>query len=274
MTKLILNTAVFLILLICFQQARSQGTRLLRQPSASDTHIAFAHAGDIWISALDGSNVKRISSTAAVEENPAISPDGKTIAFNSNKTGYQAVYTVAISGGQAQQLTWHPSGAFVRGWSPDGNSVLYASSREFAPRPSNRLWTIPKEGGVPVLLSSQRGFDGSFSPTGDAIAIDRVTRWESEFRNYRGGQNTPLILLNLDTQSEVLIPNEKSIDLHPTWIGETVYFLSDREGGVMNIWAYSVADRDLDQLTQYKGSDIKWLSGKDKLVFEREGYLH
>ncbi|MDC6350895.1 PDZ domain-containing protein [Zeaxanthinibacter sp. PT1] len=274
MTKLILNTAIFLILIVCFQEARPQGTRLLRQPSASDTHIAFAHGGDIWISALDGSNVKRITSTAAVEENPAISPDGKTIAFNSNKTGYHAVYTVPVTGGQAEQLTWHPSGAFVRGWSPDGKSVLYASSREFAPRPSNRLWTISKEGGVPLLLSAQRGFDGSFSPAGDAIAIDRVTRWESEFRNYRGGQNTPLILLNLDTQSEVLIPNERSIDLHPTWIDDTVYFLSDREGGVMNIWAYSVANQDLEQLTQYKGSDIKWLSGKDKLVFEREGYLH
>ncbi|WP_373072532.1 PDZ domain-containing protein [Zeaxanthinibacter enoshimensis] len=269
-----LNCVIVLILLLCFQHSLAQGSRLLRQPSASDSHIAFAHAGDIWISSLDGSNVKRITSTPAVEENPVISPDGRTIAFNSNKTGYNAVYTVPVTGGQAQQLTWHPSGALVRGWTPDGNSILYASTREFAPRPSNRLWTIGKDGGVPHLLSAQRGFDGSFSPDGSSIAIDRVTRWESEFRNYRGGQNTPLILLDLASQEETLIPNDKTIDQHPNWIGDTVYFLSDRENGVMNIWAYSVPDQQLQQLTEFSGSDIKWLSGKEQLVFEREGYLY
>ena len=85
----------------------AQDTRLLRQPSISDTHIAFAYGGDIWVSSLgDDGPAKRLSSTPAVESNPHLSPDGKWIAFSSNRSGNQAVYVVPIDGGDAKRLTW------------------------------------------------------------------------------------------------------------------------------------------------------------------------
>ena len=125
------------------------------------------------------------------------------------------------------------------------------------------------------MVTKQRGVDGSFSPDGSKIVIDVVSRWESEFRAYRGGQNTPLVIINLNDQSEILIPNEKTIDIHPVWIEDNIYFLSDRKGGVANIWSYEVATSSLIQLTSFEGADIKWLSGnKDQLIFEREGRLY
>ena len=139
--------AIFLIFM-GLTNLYAQGTQLLRQPDISDTHVTYTYGGDIWVSELNSKDAKRITSTAAVESNPYFSPDGKWIAFSSNRSGSNSVYIVATEGGDARRLTWHPNGALVRGWSNDGKHILYASSRETAPRPYNRLWTISAQGGA------------------------------------------------------------------------------------------------------------------------------
>jgi tricorn protease len=104
--------------------------------------------------------------------------------------------------------------------------------------------------------------------------VDRVSRWDSEWRRYRGGQNTPLTILNLDNLEEIRLPNERTSDIQPVWIGERIYFLSDRKGA-MNIWSCDPASLELNQLTDFDDVDVKWLSGNDDtLVFERDGYVH
>lgn len=263
---------VLMLFSFSFITISAQGTRLLRQPSVNATHIVFTYGGDIWVSAIDGSHPLRITSTPAVEKNPCISPDGKTIAFTSNRSGTDCIYVVPIEGGAPERLTWHPTAVTTRGWTPDGSKVLYSSSRDFPPSSAERLWVVPVTGGPSALLTSQWGTNGSFSPDGDKIILERVNRWDKEWRMYRGGQNTPLIILDLKDQSEVLLPNEKTIDILPVWIGSNIYFLSDRDD-VSNIWAYSTETTEMKQVTHYTGSDIKWLSGKDKLAFERDGYL-
>lgn len=254
--------------------ASAQGTRLLRQPSVSENSLAFVYAGDIWVSTLGRSQAVRITSTAAVESDPHFSPDGSTIAFTSNRSGTASVYTVPVVGGTAKRLTWHPSPVQTRGWTPDGSSVLYSSGRETAPTPYNRLWTVPIAGGAPVLLSKQWGNNGSFSADGTRIVIDRMTRWDSEWRDYRGGQNTPLIILNLNDSSEVFLTNESTTDIEPVWIGDTIYFLSDRNW-ISNVWAYTPDTENFRQLTDFQDIGVKQLAGNERgLVFERDGYLN
>ncbi|MEQ8475505.1 MAG: PDZ domain-containing protein [Fulvivirga sp.] len=251
----------------------SQGTRLLREPTLSDTHVAFVYGGDVWVTDLSNNRTQRITSTPAVESNPHLSPDGQTIAFSSNRSGDNCVYTVSIKGGEPTRLTWHPSSANVRGWSPDGSKIIYSTSRDSAPTGIGYLWSVSANGGPSTKVTEQWGYDGAYSPDGSKMVVDRVSRWESEFRGYRGGQNTPLIVLNLTDWSETLIPNDKSRDIHPIWIGDNIYFLSDRDG-TSNIWSYSPSTSALNQLTTFKGSDIKWLNGKgNNLVFEQDGYL-
>lgn len=253
----------------------AQGTRLLRQPSLSNDKVAFIFGADLWVSDLDGKQVVRLTSTPAVESTPHFSPDGKWIAFTSNRSGSQAVYIVPVTGGEPKRLTWYPSSAVVRGWTVDGSKVLYASDRETAPVPHNRLWTVPVTGGPSALLSKQWGHNGSFSPDGKKIIVDKMDRWDVEWRAYRGGQNTPLILLNLADYSETMLPNPSSIDIMPLWLGNKIYFLSDRNGGVANIWSYEPGPGTLSQVTKFTGADVKYLSGTgNKLVYEREGYLH
>lgn len=262
------------LLLLTIPSLQAQGTRLLRQPDISASHITYTYGGDIWVSQITGGAAKRITSTQAVESNPYFSPDGKWIAFSSNRSGYHAVYIVPVEGGEARQITWHPSGSFVRGWTNDGKRILYASNRETAPSTYNRLWTIPITENIPTLVNAQWGYDGSYAPDGEHLIIDRMSRWDGEWRAYRGGQNTPLIILNSATSEEELLPNESSTDIQPLWIGDIVYFLSDRDL-VSNIWSYHTKSKELKQITQFKGADIKWLAGDaNTLAFEREGYLH
>jgi tricorn protease len=264
----------FLILLLPLCTVQAQGTRLLRQPSLSDTHIAFTHGGDVWVVERNATQARRITSTSAVESDPHLSPNGQLIAFSSNRSGSNAVYIVSINGGDVKRLTWHPAPAVVRGWSNDGKSILYASNRETAPNPHNRLWRISAEGGVPQLLTKQWSFDGSYAPDGNSIVIDKMTRWDVEWRAYRGGQNTPLIILDLKTSKEEILPNEKTADIQPLWLDDNIYFLSDRDF-CSNIWVFNTKTKDLSQITTFKGADIKSLAGKkNTLIFEREGYLH
>jgi tricorn protease len=270
-----LKHLTMLVLAVVLQLPLSaQETRLLRQPDVSDQHITFVYGSDIWVADRDGSNVRRITSTPAVESNPHFSPDGSLIAFSSNRTGGNSVYYVSVDGGNPTRLTWHPSSAYVRGWTPDGEHILYASSRETAPVSYNKMWTVPLEGGPSTRLSGQWGYDASFSPDGERLALDKMSRWDVEWRNYKGGQNTPLIILDLDDQSEVLLPHENTVDIQPTWFGDEVFFLSDRDW-IMNVWAYNPDTEDLRQVTDLEGTDVKWLNTDgSSLIIEQDGYLH
>ncbi len=249
-------------------------TRLLRQPDAHGDRVVFAHGGDLWTADIAGGDARRLTSTPAVESDPHFSPDGETIAFTSNRSGVPMVYLVPAAGGTPRRLTWYPAPSFVRGFTPDGSRVLYASTRETAPTDFHRLWTVPVTGGPSTRLPAPWGFDGSFSPDGGRIVVDRVTRWDVEWRHYRGGQNTPLTILDLADLSEARIPCERTQDVRPVWTGDAVHFLSDRDGTV-NVWSFHPGTGRLTQLTRFEGADVKWLSGREgALVLERDGRIH
>jgi len=102
-------------------------TKLLSQPAVSQTHIAFAYAGDLWVANIDGKGVRRLTSAQGTESDPVFSPDGKLIAFNGEYDGNMDVYVVPVEGGVPKRLTWHPGPDLVRGWTNDGRRVVFAS---------------------------------------------------------------------------------------------------------------------------------------------------
>ncbi len=271
--KLLNRAAILLLSFILQPSLHSQGTRLLREPSLSDRNIAFVYGADIWVVDKKGGEARRITSTAAVESDPHFSPDGLSIAFTSNRSGVPAVYVVSVDGGTPTRLTWYPAAAFARGWTPDGKYILYATTRETAPTRYGRLWTVPVSGGPSTLLPSPFGFDGSFAGDGKRIVVGRISRWDGEWRSYRGGQNTALQILDLHSLAEKSIPNEKTYDFQPVWLGNMIYFLSDRDD-CMNIWSFDPDNDKLTPVTNVKHTDIKWLDGNQKeLVYEWKGYL-
>lgn len=250
-------------------------TELLRQPSLVGTEIAFAHGGDLWVVDAEGGEARRLTSTPAVEGEPHLSPDGTQVAFASNRSGDWAVYVMPVAGGDATRLTWYPAPAHPRGWTPDGSRIVYASTRGTAPTSYDRLWTVAPEGGPSDLLPAPMGHRGWYSPNGERMVVEPISRWDVEWRGYRGGQNSSLVLLDLESLDEVLLPNpDRSTDIHPVWLGEKVYFLSDRDW-VSNIWSYDVASGTLEQVTRFLDTDVKSLNGHGaRLVFEQGGAIH
>jgi len=136
---------------------------------------------------------------------PHFSPDGSLIAFSGQYDGDTDVYVVSVEGGRPERLTWHPGPDHVQGWAPDGEAVLFASGRINAPRSQPWLWTLSTSGGMPEPLPLPRAFTGSFSTDGAALAYQRVQPWETEFRNYRGGQAQPIRIIDLDNGGSLYV---------------------------------------------------------------------
>ena len=258
---------ILCLLSACFflcQQTSAQGTRLLRQPDISATEVVFVYGGDIWVTSKNGGEARRITSTAATEANPHFSPDGQWIAFSSDRSGVAQVYVASSKGGTPKRLTWYPAPSLPRGWSPDGKNVLYASGRENAPTAYNRLWTVAATGGPSTMLPAPFGFDGNYSPDGSKLIVDRVSRWDVEWRHYRGGQNTPLQVLDIKSLAEKDIPTNGSMDIQPVWLNNEIYFLSDRDF-IMNVYAFDPTSNAVRKVTNFSyGADVKWLEGNGK----------
>jgi tricorn protease len=250
-------------------------TRLLRTPSVSGSHIAFAYANNIWVVDRTGGSARRLTSFQGQTQNPKLSPDGRTVAFSAEYGGNTDVYTVPVEGGQPKRITWHPSADMVQGWAPDGKSIMFASSRATsAPSAAPRFWTIPVEGGVEEPMPMPRAYQGKISPDGRRIAYRMPSSWDEERRNYRGGQNRPIWIMDLKTFDMDTTPFAGTKETDPVWVGESVYFLSDRDG-VANVYSYDTKGRQLAQVTKFTDFDVKALdAGGGAVVFEQAGYVH
>ena len=253
--------------------AAADEARLLREPDVSGAHVAFVHANDIWIAPRDGGEARRLTTFVGEETDPHFSPDGTRVAFSGEYDGNVDVYVVPVDGGEPARLTWHPGPDQARGWTPDGQAVVFASGRDGAPRPAPRLWMIDLQGGLPVALALPRAEDGDFGPDGRRLAYQLVEPWDLEWRNYRGGQAQPIRVIDLETLDVVRLPWDGSNDLSPAWVGDTLFFLSDRDWA-MNVYAWDPATGELTQRTHFEEFDCKRLSGGDgRLVFENGGRL-
>lgn len=270
---------LFAFLILCFTlaagNAAAPATRLVRTPTVSATHIAFVYANNIWIVERAGGMARRLTSFQGQTTNPHFSPDGKWIAFSADYAGNTDVYVVPSEGGEPKRLTWHPGADTVQGWTPDGKSIMFASARAtWAPNAAPRFWTVPAQGGVEEPIALPRAYQGKISADGSHIAYRMNTSWDEERRNYRGGQNRPIWIADMKTFDVVTPPWTDSKDMDPAWIGDTVYFISDRDG-VANIWSFDSRSKKLAQLTKFTDFDVKTLdSGAGVLVFEQAGYIH
>lgn len=257
------------------QNGHNGGTRLLRTPTVSASQIAFAYAQNIWVVPRAGGMARRVTSFQGQTTNPHFSPDGRWIAFSGEYAGNMDVYVVAADGGEPKRLTWHPGADTVQGWTADGKSVLFSSSRAtWSPSGATRFWTVPTEGGVEQPMALPRGYQGKISADGTRIAYRMNSSWDEERRNYRGGQNRPIWIVDLKTYDLVSPPWTDSKDVDPVWVGDVVYFISDRDG-VANVWTYDAKTKKLAQTTKFTDFDVKTLdSGAGSVVFEQAGYIH
>lgn len=250
-------------------------TRLLRYADISKDNVVFAYSGDLWIASRAGGAAKRLTSHPGDEYFPKFSPDGKWIAFTGEYDGNPDVYVIPAEGGEPRRLTFHPSRDIVLGWTPDGKYILFRSDRRAAP-PSRttKLFLVSPEGGPAKVLPVPRGALTSFSPDGTKIAYLETSQEFRTWKRYHGGWNLPIAIYDLKKNTYEELPKSKGMDLFPMWHGNTIYFISDRDG-VMNLFSYDLGSKETRKLTNYNEYDIKWPSlGPDAIVYENGGLLY
>ncbi len=254
----------------------TRDTRMLSEPAISANHIAFIYAGDLWVANLDGSNVRRLTSDIGDESSPVFSPDGKLIAFNAQYEGNTDVYILPVEGGIPKRLTFHPGQDRVQAFSPDGKSVLFTSPRAVFTGRYRQLFSVSIEGGVETQLEIPHAFRATYSPDGKRIAYNPLYPAFEQWKRYRGGTHSQLWLFNTADRSTEKIPQqpERANDVDPIWVGDTIYFRSDRNGE-FNLYAFDTRSKTVRQLTRH--SDFPVLNaaaGGGKIIYEQAGYLH
>jgi tricorn protease len=253
-----------------------QDTRLLTQPAVSADRIAFAYANDLWVANLDGSSVRRLTSHPGVEGNPRFSPDGKWIAFSGEYDGNTDVYVVAAEGGVPQRLTWHPGEDLPQGFTPDGAAVVFTSPREVYTMRYRQLFTVPVGGGAVTKLPIPNAAEATYSPDGAHIVYQPLYEAFTQWKNYRGGTASRLMLFDNASYAVEQIPQPpgRANDTDPMWVGDRIYFLSDRNGE-FNLFSYDPRSKAIEQLTRFSDFPIVGAtSGAGRIIFEQAGYLH
>ncbi|HXD82379.1 MAG TPA: PDZ domain-containing protein [Candidatus Acidoferrum sp.] len=251
--------ALFLAACLPTVAEEASETRLLRQPTLSREHLAFIYGGDIWVADRNGGNPQRRTAHASAY-GPHFSPDGLWIAYTATYAGNADVYVIPTAGGQPRRLTWHPARDEADGWSPDGKRILFASPRAIANNRSNQLYEIPLAGGFERKVMEAVAWEAAWSPDGTRLAYRPYrTAYEltSGWRQYRGGTTTPIWILNPASGAQEQVPHENATDRAPAWAGDDVIFISDRNDGAGNLFAYDTRSKRLRQLTHETVWDVR-----------------
>jgi tricorn protease len=264
--------SALLLSLAGFAATAEEAPLLVQSPTLSRTQVVFVYGGYLWSVPREGGEARQLT-TGGHEALPVFSPDGNWIAFTGQYDGNIDAYVMPAEGGEPRRLTWHPDLDVAVGWTPDSKRVLFRSPRE-AYADLERLYTVPVEGGWPEVLPMWRAEDAWFSPDGSRIAYVPNLKWQTSWKRYKGGQTTPIYIVQLSDLKLEKVPRKNSNDSHPVWFGDTVYFLSDRSGAV-TLFAYDTKTKTVKQAVENKGLDLKSVSaGPDALVYEQFGGIY
>jgi tricorn protease len=253
-TTTLFAAALFLLTTI---SAFGREARLVRYPHYHNGRIVFSYLGDIWTADENGQNVQRLTVNRARDVYGRFSPDGKWIAFSSERNGNLDVYVIPSGGGNAKQLTTHSADDTVLGWSSDSRAVLFSSNRgeDFMPQ----LYLVSTEGGMPWKAGTDMGVQASYSPDGQRLAYNQKSQvyWR---KYYRGSYQSDIMVMDVAAKKFTQLTDFDGLDSWPMWGHDGfIYFVSDRDGnGLTNIWRVSDNGGKADRVTTFKAGDVRW----------------
>jgi tricorn protease len=241
--------------------APGEPTRMLQQPAVSENQLAFVYAGDIWIAERDGSQARRLTSSPAPEFLPQFSPDGKHIAFAASYEGNLDIHVVPSGGGQPRRLTWHPGDDVPTGWTPDSRAVTMVSRRETDHGRSGQWYQVGLDGGLPIKQMEARVYRGKLDGSGRQLAYiafgsgyNGLFGGSAGWKGYRGGTTPAIQILDLEKPSLVTVDGAGATNFNPLWLGDQLYFLSDREDTTFKLFHYEPGSGTIRKI----GEDNEW----------------
>jgi tricorn protease len=260
-------------------------TKLLRFPDIHGDHVVFTYAGDLWTAPATGGTAVRLTAHPGVELFAKYSPGGQWIAFTGQYDGDEQVYVIPAAGGVPRQLTYYPARGplpprwgydnQVYGWTRDGKAVVFRSLRDSWDLGDTHLYTVAVDGGLPTRLPMPQSGAGTFSPDGRQMLYSPLFRDFRAWKRYQGGWAEDLWTFDLQSHEARNITNNPFTDRDPMWIGDRVYFASDRTG-TLNLYSARPDGSDLVQLTRDSTWDVRWPSADaaGRIVYELDGELH
>lgn len=279
MKKMFASAGIVLLAVLASGLSSGEDKQLIgaRFPALSPDgeHIAFSYMGDLWTVPSEGGRAFRLTDHVAYDREPVWSPDGRLLAFSSDRNGGNDVYIIDAEGGTPRQLTFHSGNDIAGGFTPDGQWVVFTSDRYS----SSGIFKIHIDGGPAYpLMDTAWGwpYQAKISPDGRdllfSLGMENRYWWR---RGYRGSNTAKIWMKGLDDAEARLLVSGQSNCFWPQWSYDKkkVYFVSDRERGVKNIWSLSLSGSAVNPVTRFDEGDVKWLSTayqKPAAVYERD----
>jgi tricorn protease len=272
------------VFIALFSLSATAQTKLLRFPDIHGDRVVFTYAGDLWTASASGGTATRLTAHPGVEVFGKFSPDGKWIAFTGQYDGDEQVYVIPATGGEPKQLTFYPARGpltprwgwdqQVYGWTKDGKSILFRSHRDSWTLGTTNLYTVAATGGPAEKLPMPESGAGDYSPDGAKVVYSPQFRDFRPEKRYAGGQANDLYIFDLKTYAVNKIAADPHADRDPMWIGNTIFYTSDRDGH-FNFYAYDTSNAKTTQVTTNKQWDVRWPSSdnENRIVYELNGEL-
>ena len=275
-------TAVLLLAAVAPLRAQlelpeEQPIRLGRYPAVSPDggRLCFTYQGNLWVVPAAGGPATRLTANDSYDSNPRWSPDGKWIAFNSDREGGNQIFLIPSLGGPARQVTFHSAPTEVCDWYPDGKTLLVTSARETARTTIYRLDVLSGRTKRLVADESKCLFP-TVSPDGQWLAYTRGALVDTIRKGYKGSANYDIYVGPADgsVPPKRLTDSDRN-DMWPVWSADsqTLYYSSERTG-TATVWRQSREGGAPSQVVDTPPDAIRYLSaartGKT-LAFECDG---
>lgn len=260
-------------------------SKMLRFPAIHGNQVVFSYAGDLYTVDINGGVAQQLTNDPdGFEIFARFSPDGKNIAFTGQYDGNTEVYVMPSEGGVPQRVTYTATltrddlsdrmgpNNIVMTWK-DNENIVYRSRKITWDDFVGHLFVANINGGLDEQLPFSEGGWISYSPDGSKIAFNRVMREFRTWKYYRGGMADDVWIFDFNTKELTNITNNDAQDIFPMWVGNKIYFCSDRDR-TMNIFCYNLDNKQLTKVTNYTLYDVKYPSlGDNDIIYENGGEL-
>lgn len=284
----IMSAALLIMCCAAGVAAESREALWLRYPSVSPDGqtIAFSFQGDIYTASVSGGQAETLTRHNAYDYMPVWSPDGKNIAFASDRYGNFDVFIIPATGGKARRLTIHSAGDYPSDFCADGKFIYFYSSRTDAANsplfPTGalpELYRVSCDGGRPEQVFSSPALDAQVSGDGRFIVYNDQKGYEDIWRKHdHSAFARDIWLFDSQSRKHTRLTEDVADERNAVWSNDqkTVFYLSEKDGA-FNVWKLDPANPSIQtQVTFFKKHPVRFLSvsrGND-LCFGYNGELY